>query len=89
MKQSPTLYKGIEFVNLHQLPVDQQTLLQNNREVERIKIQMDGKIVGDCIQYATYCDWYARVFETSIASVSLKKQVEEALLPKTIALGKI
>lgn len=89
MKQAPTLFKGIEFVNLHQLPAEQQFLLLNNTQVERIKILMDGKIVSDCIQYSTYCDWYALAFEQTVVSASIKKQVEEALLPPAIALGKI
>jgi hypothetical protein len=85
MKLQPSNYKGIEFVNLHKLPDDQQLLLQHNGDIERIKILIDGKIVSDCIQYSAYSLWYALVFEKSIAPVIAKKQVD---LPHTIAVSK-
>ena len=80
MKVQASNYKGIEFVNLHKLPADQQLLLQHNGDIERIKILIDGKITGDCIQYSAYSLWYALIFEKSIAPLPAKRQIEEPVI---------
>lgn len=69
MKVQATIFKGIEFVNLQDLPADQQTLLQHNNEVERIKILIDGKVTSNCIQYKDYSYWYSMVYLKSIDAV--------------------
>lgn len=69
MKVQATIFKGIEFVNLQDLPADQQTLLRHNNEVERIKILIDGKVNNNCIQYKDYSYWYSRVYLQSIDAV--------------------
>jgi len=58
------IYKGIEYVQLSELPGDQQDLISHssdNREMI-IKIQVDGKILNDCIQFKDYLNWYKRQF---------------------------
>jgi len=58
------VYKGIEYVQLSELPSDQQHLISHssdNREMI-IKIQVDGKILNDCIQFKDYQNWYKRQF---------------------------
>jgi len=87
MKAKATFYRGIEFICVSELPDNQQLLLQQVRDPERIKILMAGKILNNCIQYKAYCDWYTTVFERSIIPVKIKP-VPEEVFPVNIALGK-
>ncbi len=63
MKAAAKTYRGIEFVGVGELAAQQQSALQANTSIERIKILIDGKIVSNCIQYAHYVKWYADTFE--------------------------
>jgi hypothetical protein len=71
MKVQATIFKGIEFVSLQDLPVDQQMLLEHNNEIERIKILVDGKVKSNCIQYKDYSTWYSSVFIESVVQREL------------------
>jgi len=66
MKANSKSYKGIEYVVISDLPSDQQSLLEQKNNIERIKILMDGKIVGNCIAYQAYSDWFHAVFKQRI-----------------------
>lgn len=63
MKSPASVYKGIEFVSIQDLPAEQQFLLHNEHTIERIKILIDEKIVSNCIQYKHYTAWYNESFE--------------------------
>jgi hypothetical protein len=76
MKAKPKVYKGIEFINISDLPTNQQLLLQHNSKPERIKILMDGKIQKNCIQYNQYSKWYTSVYEQSITSPIEQKSLQ-------------
>lgn len=67
MKVQASHYKGIDFVRLHDLPDDQQTLLRFHLEIERINILIDGKVVSNCIQFKDYSLWYTTVFKQSVS----------------------
>lgn len=81
------IFRGIEFINVSELPGDQQLLLQHSRDPERIKILMDGKILSNCIQYHEYCQWYSAVFKQSIVPVQ-PEIVHKELFPVSVALNK-
>lgn len=83
MRAQATNYKGIEFVRFHELPADQQLLLQHNTQLERIKILMDGKVCRDCIQYKDYSDWYSSVF---VKSTRPQKQYTEPVEQSAAAI---
>ncbi len=87
MKVQAKLYRGIEFINVSELPADQQLLLQHALHPERIKILLEGKILNNCIQYTAYSDWYATVYKRSVA-VSKNKPTQEKVFPVKIAFGK-
>lgn len=86
MKVQATIYKGIEFVSLQDLPADQQLLLQHNDAVERIKILIDGKVNSNCIQYKDYSYWYAMIFMKSVppaeAPAPVMMELKEAVVSK-------
>jgi hypothetical protein len=63
MKESK-VYKGIEYIQLDELPVTQRDFLANtiNKDLF-IKIMIDGKIINDCLQYKDYSFWYNSVYK--------------------------
>lgn len=86
MKVQPTVYKGIEFIRLPELPANQQMLLQHNTQVERIKILIDGKVNANCIQYKDYTAWYASVFVKSVVPV---KEFSEPIVVTEAAMQQV
>lgn len=82
MKAVARVYKGIEFININDLPTNQQLLLQHNADLERIKILMDGKIITNCIQFREYDQWYATVFKRSVTTA-----VKEETLKLKVSLS--
>lgn len=64
MKVNSTVYKGIEFVEISSLPIEQKTsLLQTINPELLIKILVDGKLMPRCLQYRHYEEWYETAFE--------------------------
>lgn len=61
------IYKGIEYIQLNDLPREQQEKMQKtlNREFY-IKILVNGEIISNCIQYKDYRNWYETVFRQSL-----------------------
>lgn len=64
MKVNSTIFKGIEYVQLNQLPEEQrERILETINRNLIIKIMIDGKIVGNCLQFKDYEVWYENVFQ--------------------------
>ena len=63
MKVNSTVYKGIEYVQVRELPPDQQELLLQsiNREL-LIKIIVEGQAIGNCLLFKDYERWFDRVY---------------------------
>ena len=85
MKAIAKVYRGIEFICVGELPADQQLLLKHSQEPERIKILVDGKILGDCVQYNHYSQWFEKIYASSVPSTQI---VQEKAIPVKIALVK-
>lgn len=64
MKVKSRVYRGIEYVYLHDLPAEQQAIL-NGSALERIKILMDG-VVMECISYTVYSEWFKMVYKAPV-----------------------
>jgi hypothetical protein len=71
------IYKGIEYVQLCELPPTQQErLTQTINQDLFIKIMIDGKILNDCLQFKDYTYWYNSVFQPkALASEKLPDSV--------------
>ena len=82
MIKAPKKYKGIEYVQLSELPEEQQTLLGQtfNRELI-IKIQINGKIISDCIQSKDYILWYEEQFKPLPQDVAKLQKMESESAP--------
>lgn len=63
MKIDSKIFKGIQYVEVNQLPSEQSnSILKSFDEDAFIKILMDGKILSRCIQYRDYEAWYHTVY---------------------------
>ena len=59
MRVNPEFYKGIEYVRISSLPEDQKVKISISLPQDKvIKIQIDDKLLPDCIQYADYLIWF-------------------------------
>lgn len=72
MIKESRIYKGIEYVQLSELPTDQQSLINDSSDIREmiIKIRVDGKILNDCIQFKDYENWYKRQFNIKMSHTS-------------------
>jgi hypothetical protein len=70
-------YKGIEFVQLEELPLTQREKIRQTINSDLlIKIMIDGTIVNDCIQFKDYIYWYNSVYKPEILATSESATVE-------------
>lgn len=69
MKSEAKIYKGIEYIQINDLPVIQkESLLKTLNKDLFIKIMIDGKIIADCLQYKDYSFWYHSVWKAKPVS---------------------
>jgi len=80
MKVNSTIYKGIEFIEISSLPIEQKTgLLKSVSPELLIKILVDGKMVPRCIQYRDYEEWY----DNSYKPASGRKEATVDAIPES------
>lgn len=66
MKVKAEIFKGIEFVQINKLPDEQRLkFLESLNRHLIIKILIDGKIIGNCVQYHEYELWFDNIFKPS------------------------
>jgi hypothetical protein len=64
MKVSSKVYKGIEYVQISELPEIQRVkLLQTIDQDVLIKILIDRKIISNCLQYKDYELWFDNIYK--------------------------
>jgi len=72
------IYKGIEYVQLSELPQAQrESLLQTINHDLFIKIMIDGKIVDHCLQYKDYSMWFTSSYQPAIVAAKKGESVQE------------
>jgi hypothetical protein len=70
-------FKGIEYVQLNELPQSQrEKLVQTINNDLFIKILIDGTILNNCLQFKDYLTWYNNVFQTSETIISEDVDIE-------------
>lgn len=88
MKVNSKIYRGIEYVELTDLPVDQQDMIKRVlTEDSIIKILVDKNIVSNCIQYKDYLNWFEKNY--SAEKISIKRERPSGAPTLEVALGKI
>ncbi|SHH99801.1 hypothetical protein SAMN04488109_6620 [Chryseolinea serpens] len=88
MKVKSTIYKGIEYVQINALPKEQMDSLMKtiNREL-LIKILIDDKLVGNCLQFKDYESWFDLVYASEKpAATKAVKEKEKALEAEPVSL---
>ena len=64
MKVNSTIYKGIEYVQVNSLPVEQkEKLLQTINHDLLIKILVDEKLIGNCLLFKDYEIWFDNIYK--------------------------
>jgi hypothetical protein len=77
MMVNSKVYKGIEYIQLSELPQAQREgILQTINQDLFIKIMIDGKIVDHCLQYKDYSAWYKGIYQAG-AAVKKDESVQE------------
>jgi hypothetical protein len=88
MKVKSTIYKGIEYVQINTLPKEQMDSLMRtiNREL-LIKILIDDKLVGNCLQFKDYESWFDLVYTSEKpAATKAVKEKEKTLEAEPVSL---
>lgn len=79
MRVDRQVYKGIEYVRLGGLPLDQKEKIATTLSPDKIiKILKDGVLINDCIQYADYLSWFEEHHQAAIISSSRVAQTAGA-----------
>lgn len=75
----PNIYKGIEYVQLNELPEEQKLALKETLSDDLfIKILVNGELRHDCIQYKDYAYWFKNIYPAA-------KQTQEESSSKGIS----
>lgn len=78
MKVNTSIYKGIAYIQVSALPPDQkEKLLQTINQELLIKILVDGKLVGNCLQYKDYETWFDNIYAAQLSPAKTQKEVKE------------
>jgi hypothetical protein len=76
MKVSSKIYKGIEYVQLSELPKDQkEKILEMFDEESFIKIMMDKTIIRKCLQYKDYEMWFDNYYRSAHLPSPARKEI--------------
>lgn len=77
MKVDSKTFKGIEYVQVSELPQTQREILTQTISPDLyIKLLVEGKIISGCLQYKDYSKWYQDHYQPTVNSVR-----EQAVLP--------
>jgi hypothetical protein len=76
MKVSSSFYKGIQYVQVSALPAEQRERLLHTIDAELfIKILVDGKVTGKCLQFKDYETWFENVYRPVLPPDGKPKRV--------------
>lgn len=79
MRADRQVYKGIEYVRLGGLPLDQKEKIATTLSSDKIiKILKDGVLINDCIQYADYLHWFEEHHQVAVISPTRSTQASGA-----------
>jgi hypothetical protein len=81
------IYRGIEYIQLDELPSTQREKISETLNSDLlIKIMIDGKVINDCLQYKDYSYWYNSVYKQQVAAEPIKTIEKEVvnLVPKLV-----
>jgi hypothetical protein len=73
MKIPPSHYREIDYVVVDELPEEQRKQLKAQGSLEFIKILINGKVVGPCVQYKHYELWFHQEYNRVTIATATKE----------------
>jgi hypothetical protein len=90
MKADSKIFKGIEYVQVSELPQAQRDLLMQTINPDLfIKLLIDGKIVSGCLQYKDYNKWYVESGQGHLQATSQQDAPSKVDIKPNLALNKL
>lgn len=91
MKADCKIFKGIEYVQMSELPQAQREVLSQTINPDLfIKLLVDGKIVSGCLQYKDYSKWYQESFQVQLQAAREQTTESPTLeIKPNLALNKL
>lgn len=79
-------YKGIQYIQVNELPqVQQESLTRTINKDLFIKILIDGKVISDCLQYKDYTFWFNTVYRSTQLDVPATQDAEQVQFQAKLA----
>ncbi|MBS1682389.1 MAG: hypothetical protein JST48_11805 [Bacteroidetes bacterium] len=80
MKAAAENYKGIKYVRISSLPLEQKDRIWKTIDCNRvIKILMGDSLLNDCLQYEHYIAWYENFYSIKEKPVEVYPSTAENL----------
>lgn len=80
-KVESKVFKGIEYIQLGELPDHQREELVRTLNPELfIKIMIDKKVVSQCVQYKDYVSWFDSVYNSSNSRLQKNKSAQHPVV---------
>ncbi|HEY9487036.1 MAG TPA: hypothetical protein VIQ51_01820 [Chryseosolibacter sp.] len=90
MKVDAKIFKGIEYVQVSELPQAQREILTKTINPDLyIKLLIDGKIIGGCLQYKDYSNWFQDHLQANPNPAREQSVVQEVEIKRDLALNKL
>ncbi|HET9485835.1 MAG TPA: hypothetical protein VFO54_00290 [Chryseosolibacter sp.] len=90
MKVDAKIFKGIEYVQLNELPQAQREIITQTVNPDLfIKLLVDGKIVSGCLQYKDYSKWYVEQYQVIVDEARGQSPVSDVEIKPNLALNKL
>lgn len=89
MKVDAKIFKGIEYVQISELPQTQREILTQTINPDLfIKLLIEGRIVGGCLQYKDYVSWFENQYLARLNS-SRQESTVSVEIKSDLALNKL
>ena len=90
MKVDSKVFKGIEYVQVSELPLTQREILARTISPDLyIKLLVDGKIISGCLQYKDYNKWYHEHYQSLVNSAREQTMLPGLDIQPNLALNKL
>ncbi|MTI20811.1 hypothetical protein E1176_07250 [Fulvivirga sp. RKSG066] len=78
--QKVSIYKGIEYIRISQLPKEERDQIRNWLNIDTIiKIQTETELIPDGVVYKNYVHWYENIYtKISPAEVATESKAAKA-----------
>ena len=81
MRATSENYKGIEYIRISSLPIDQKKYLYKSLNHKLIiNILKDDSLMNDCLQYQHYATWYENIYKTETEGKSIEVSTQSPVL---------